>query len=83
MTLCYKAGEIDKMCEMIKSLMNKRGQAKKAQIELVQMVMSWLPDISDHAQKMKVIETIKVVTDKKIFLEVEYARAVLMIVQDK
>lgn len=82
-TLCYKAGDIDKMCEMLQALMKKRGQAKKAQIEMVQMVMAWLPEIKDHDKKMKVVDTIKEVTDKKIFLEVEYARAVLMIVQDK
>lgn len=45
--------------------------------------MSWLPEIKDQDTKMKVIETIKDVTDKKIFLEVEYARAVMMIVQNK
>ena len=45
--------------------------------------MSWLPEIKDQDKKMKVIETIKDVTDKKIFLEVEYARAVMMIVQNK
>lgn len=82
-TLYYKAGELTKMCDMIKSLMGKRGQAKKAQIELVQLVMSWLPSIKDDTERMKIVETVREVADKKIFLEVEYARAVLMIVQNK
>jgi hypothetical protein len=47
-TLYFKAGQLDTMCDMIKSLMGKRGQAKKAQIELVQLVMSWLPSIKDQ-----------------------------------
>ena len=63
--------------------MGKRGQAKKAQIELVQLVMSWLPSVKDNDQRMRIVETVREVSDKKIFLEVEYARAVLMIVQNK
>lgn len=31
-SLYYRAGQLDNMCDMIKSLMGKRGQAKKAQI---------------------------------------------------
>lgn len=54
-TLYYKAGQIDKMCDMVKMLMGKRGQAKKAQIELVQLVMSWLPSIKDDDLRMKVV----------------------------
>ena len=50
--------------------MKKRGQAKKAQIDLVQLVMSWIPTIKDEAIKTKLIETLRDVTDKKIFLEV-------------
>jgi 26S proteasome regulatory subunit N5 len=35
------------------------------------------------AQKIKLIEAIKVVSEKKIYLEVEYARCILMIVKFK
>jgi 26S proteasome regulatory subunit N5 len=82
-TLYYKADQLDTMCDIIRSLMGKRGQAKKAQIELVQLVMSWLPSVKDNDQRMRIVETVREVSDKKIFLEVEYARAVLMIVQNK
>ena len=45
--------------------------------------MSWLVSIKDDEQRMRIVETVREVSDKKIFLEVEYARAVLMIVQNK
>ena len=63
--------------------MKKRGQSKKAQIDLVQLVMSWLPNFKNEEEKNRLILTLKDVTDKKIFLEVEYARIVLMIVKGK
>ena len=82
-TLCYQTQHYDQLNEMITTLMKKRGQAKKAQIDLVQLAMTWLPSITDEAVKTKLIETLRDVTDKKIFLEVEYARLVLMIVKGK
>ena len=63
--------------------MKKRGQSKKAQIDIVQLAMSWLPAIGDETERTRLIHTLRDVTDKKIFLEVEYARLVLMIVKGK
>lgn len=62
--------------------MNRRGQGKKAQIEMIQLAMTWLNSCEEPI-KTKLIETIRDVTAKKIFLEVEYARCVLMIVKGK
>lgn len=63
-------------------MMNRRGQGKKAQIEMIQLAMTWIPEVQEP-HKTKLIETIRDVTAKKIFLEVEYARCVLMIVKGK
>lgn len=41
-TLCYKAQNWDKLFEMINFLMNRRGQGKKAQIEMIQLAMTWI-----------------------------------------
>lgn len=32
---------------MIVYLMNRRGQGKKAQIEMIQMAMTWLPNTAE------------------------------------
>lgn len=44
-TLCYNAHEWTKLNEQINFLMNRRGQSKKAQIEMIQLAMTWLPSI--------------------------------------
>lgn len=67
---------------MINFLMNRRGQGKKAQIEMIQLAMTWIPT-TPEPYRTTLIETIRDVTAKKIFLEVEYARCVLLIVKGK
>ena len=69
--------------------MNRRGQSKKAQIEMIQLAMTWLPTIQEP-HRTRLLETIRDVCAKKIFLEVqlfwfkvEYARCVMLIVKGK
>lgn len=67
--LCQKAGEWEQLKQQITFLMNRRGQSSKAQIAMIQLAMSWLPGMADP-QRTQLIETIRDVTAKKIFLEV-------------
>lgn len=71
MQICYDTQEYEKMFSLIISLSKKRGQPKKAMIEMVQLCMSFINLIQDLNTKLKLIETLKEVCDKKIFLEVE------------
>jgi hypothetical protein len=70
-TLCYNAKKWEKLYEMINYLMNRRGQGKKAQIEMIQMAMAWLSSTAEP-QRTKLIETVRDVCAKKIFLEVSF-----------
>jgi hypothetical protein len=67
--LCHQAQEWEKLNEQITYLMNRRGQSKKAQIEMIQLAMTWLPT-APEPQRTKLIEAIRDVCAKKIFLEV-------------
>jgi hypothetical protein len=49
--------------------MNRRGQSKKAQIEMIQLAMTWVPH-TQEPHRNTLIETIRDVCAKKIFLEV-------------
>ena len=49
--------------------MNRRGQSKKAQIEMIQLAMTWLPS-TPEPHHTRLIEAIRDVCAKKIFLEV-------------
>ncbi len=47
--------------------MNRRGQSKKAQIDMIQLAMTWLPT-APEPHRSSLIETIRDVCAKKIFL---------------
>lgn len=49
---------------------------------MIQLAMTWLPE-TPEPYRTTLIETIRDVTAKKIFLEVEYARCILLIVKGK
>lgn len=55
-------------------LSKKHGQLKQATTNMVQVVMSFLDATPDLATKLTVIETLRTVTEGKIFVEVERAR---------
>lgn len=68
--MTYDSREFDKMFNMILLLSKKRGQPKKALLEMVQLGMSFIGQINDISLKLRLIEVLKEVCDKKIFLEV-------------
>ena len=49
---------------------------------MIQLAMTWINNTAEP-KRTQLIETIRDVTAKKIFLEVEYARCILMIVKGK
>jgi len=55
-------------------LSKKHGQLKQAITRMVQTVMGFLDDTPDLETKLSVIETLRTVTEGKIFVEVERAR---------
>eukprot|EP01016_Furgasonia_blochmanni_P046461 TRINITY_DN669_c0_g2_i12.p1 TRINITY_DN669_c0_g2~~TRINITY_DN669_c0_g2_i12.p1 ORF type:complete len:479 (+),score=184.05 TRINITY_DN669_c0_g2_i12:74-1510(+) len=75
--------EWNKLFQLIAILAKKRGQPKKALIDMVALCMSFINKMPDFDTKIQLIETIKAVCDKKIFLEVEYARCCLLLVKNK
>lgn len=60
----------------------KRGQPIKTIKTMVRSCMGFLPEISDIKKKMEFIYILKDITEKKIFLEVEFARCCMMIVKN-
>lgn len=66
-TLCFNTKNWDKLYEQINFLMNRRGQGKKAQIEMIQLAMTWLSGMGEP-ERTKLIETIRDACAKKIFL---------------
>lgn len=79
--IAFDSREYEKLNELITLLARKRGQPKKALIDMVQLCMSFIDKLPTEEQRVALITTIKDVCEKKIFLEVEYARCCLMLVK--
>ena len=80
-SLLYTNREYNTLFSEIKNLTKKRGQSKKAIISLVHQCMTYIDTLSNLNFKLELIKTIKEVSDKKIYLEVEYARCCFMMVK--
>ncbi|KAA8911317.1 hypothetical protein FN846DRAFT_450250 [Sphaerosporella brunnea] len=73
-TLCKEAGDWNLMNENIQILSKKHGQLKIAITKMVQLVMKFLSETPSIETKLSVIDTLRTVTEGKIFVEVERAR---------
>ncbi|KAF2460193.1 26S proteasome non-ATPase-like protein regulatory subunit 12 [Lineolata rhizophorae] len=73
-TMCKNAGDWSLLSEQVLLLSKKHGQLKQATTKMVQVVMGFLDDTPNLETKLQIIETLRTVTEGKIFVEVERAR---------
>lgn len=73
-TICKDAADWNLLNEQVLALSKKHGQLKQAITKMVQTVMTFLDDTPNLDTKLSVIETLRTVTEGKIFVEVERAR---------
>ncbi|KAK4216623.1 PCI domain-containing protein [Rhypophila decipiens] len=73
-TICKNAGDWNLLNDQTLVLSKKHGQLKQAITKMVQTVMGFLDETSNLETKLSVIETLRTVTEGKIFVEVERAR---------
>ena len=59
--------------------MKKRGQAKKAITEMIQLAVILIDKMPTRINKMNLIQTIREATEGKFFVEVEYANCTWML----
>ncbi|KAI1789766.1 hypothetical protein LXA43DRAFT_1182999 [Ganoderma leucocontextum] len=82
--LCYKAGKLELLNSNINTLSKKHGQLKAVIQALVEQAIGWLEEIrkSTGTEKwLQLIETLRNVTEGKIFLETPRARITLLLAQ--
>ncbi|GAB5585374.1 proteasome regulatory particle subunit [Umbelopsis nana] len=72
--LCYEARDWKLLNEHVILLSKKHGQLKTATSKMVQEAMSHLDDTPNMETKLELIDTLRNVTEGKIFVEVERAR---------
>ncbi|KAH8802917.1 PCI domain-containing protein [Xylogone sp. PMI_703] len=73
-TIAKDSGDWSLMNEQVLLLSKKHGQLKQAITKMVQVVMGFLDSTPNLETKMSTIETLRTVTEGKIFVEVERAR---------
>ncbi|KAE9973547.1 hypothetical protein BLS_003546 [Venturia inaequalis] len=73
-TICRDSGDWGLLNEHVLLLSKKHGQLKQATTKMVQVVMGFLDKAPKLETKMSTIETLRTVTEGKIFVEVERAR---------
>ncbi|CAO3635502.1 unnamed protein product [Cunninghamella blakesleeana] len=77
--LCHDVNDWKLLNEQIVLLSKKHGQLKVATTKMVQEAMSYLDSTPDMETKLELIDTLRTVTDGKIYVEVERARITRML----
>ncbi|KAI8881666.1 PCI-domain-containing protein [Backusella circina FSU 941] len=72
--LCHEVKDWKLLNEQIVLLSKKHGQLKAATSKMIQEAMSYLDSTPDMETKLELIDTLRTVTDGKIYVEVERAR---------
>lgn len=78
-TLCKDKRDWKQLNEQVIALSKKHGQLKQAITKMVQVVMEFIPETPSTEVKLSVIETLRTVTEGRIFVEVERARVTRML----
>jgi len=73
-TICKNAGDWSLLNDQVLVLSKKHSQLKQAVTKMVQTVMGFLDQTPNMETKLSAIETLRTVTEGKIFVEVERAR---------
>jgi len=72
--MCYEAKECDLLNENIMLLSKRRSQLKQAVAKMVQQCCTYVEEITDLPIKLRLIDTLRMVTEGKIYVEIERAR---------
>eukprot|EP00493_Phyllostaurus_siculus_P004062 UN04082 len=72
--VCFQCAELELLNENLMVLSKRRGQLKQAVTKMVQEAYTYVDQINDIEQKLKLIDTLRTVTAGKIYVEIERAR---------
>lgn len=81
--ICFEAANWNYMNEYITILVKRRSQSKHAVTKMVQECCTYVDQTPDKETKLKLIDTLRTVTEGKIYVEVERARLTKMLADIK
>ncbi|EXX58975.1 proteasome regulatory particle lid subunit RPN5 [Rhizophagus irregularis DAOM 197198w] len=77
--LCHQSGDWKLLNEYVILLSKKHGQLKQAITKMVQETMTYIENTPNLETKLELIDTLRTVTEGKIYVEVERARLTRML----
>lgn len=72
--ICFEANDWTSLNEYIALLVKRRSQIKQAVVKMIQECVTYVDKTPDKETKLKLIDTLRTVTEGKIYVEVERAR---------
>ncbi|XP_043242131.1 26S proteasome non-ATPase regulatory subunit 12-like isoform X3 [Amphibalanus amphitrite] len=72
--VCFDAKDLNLLNESIITLTKRRSQLKQSVAKMVQEACTYVDKLTDKEQKLKLIDTLRTVTEGKIYVEIERAR---------
>lgn len=72
--LSYESKDVEVLCNVLVLLTKRRGQFKRVILKIVNMAIDWIESLPSEATQLKLIDTLRAVTEGKIFVENERAR---------
>ncbi|XP_030373830.1 26S proteasome non-ATPase regulatory subunit 12 [Scaptodrosophila lebanonensis] len=72
--ICFEAGNWNALNEYVSLLVRRRSQLKQAVVKMIQECCTYVDKTPDKDTKLKLIDTLRSVTEGKIYVEIERAR---------
>lgn len=72
--ICFDAGNWNALNEYVSLLVRRRSQLKQAVVKMIQECYTYVEKTPDKETKLKLIDTLRSVTEGKIYVEIERAR---------
>ncbi|XP_061398039.1 26S proteasome non-ATPase regulatory subunit 12 [Musca vetustissima] len=72
--ICFEAGNWNALNEYVSLLVRRRSQLKQAVSKMIQECCTYVDKTPDKETKLKLIDTLRSVTEGKIYVEIERAR---------
>eukprot|EP01087_Luapelamoeba_hula_P001952 TRINITY_DN1173_c0_g1_i1.p1 TRINITY_DN1173_c0_g1~~TRINITY_DN1173_c0_g1_i1.p1 ORF type:complete len:466 (-),score=98.64 TRINITY_DN1173_c0_g1_i1:67-1464(-) len=79
-TLCFEAKDHQALRDTLVHISKRRGQTKDVIQKMVAEAMTFVDKIDDMPKKLELIDTLRLITEGKIFVEIERARLTRILV---
>mmetsp|Transcript_12710 Transcript_12710/g.22652 ORF Transcript_12710/g.22652 Transcript_12710/m.22652 type:complete len:457 (+) Transcript_12710:137-1507(+) len=81
--LCFELEAWDELNANVTLLCKRRGQHKQVQVTVIQEAAERVEDVQDKKERLRLIETLRAISEGKIYVEAERARLTMLLAMIK